>query len=214
MNSSVIKRLGESVVLTEDQRSVIVGTLLGDGHLDTQNLGRTYRLKIEHSLNQREYVEWLYETFQTFTISPPRQKEQKVNETMYHKYGFSTIGISALRFYGQQFYVARKKVVPKLIGKMLTPLALAVWFMDDGSLTSRFHKARIINTQGFSRNDLDLLQAALADKLGILTTRRSQREGMQLYVPSVSVDLFIETIKPFMLPSMEYKIKLTQLHKE
>ena len=141
MNSLVIKRLSESIVLTDDQRSMIVGTLLGDGHLETQNLGRTFRLKIEHSNKQREYVEWLYEAFKTLSISAPKLKDQSVNEVPYQKYGFSTVSTSALRFYGQQFYVLRKKVVPKRIDKMLTPLALAIWFMDDGYLDFKQSKA-------------------------------------------------------------------------
>lgn len=38
--------------LTEQQREITVGLLLGDGHLETRTNGRTYRLKVEHSEEQ------------------------------------------------------------------------------------------------------------------------------------------------------------------
>jgi len=59
-----------------------------------------------------------------------------------------------LRFYGQQFYELKKKVIPALIERMLAPLSLAIWFMDDGSRKSAKHKTYIIHSLGYSKDDL------------------------------------------------------------
>ena len=48
--------------------------------------------------------------------------------------GFSTLSHIELEEVRKSFYVNRRKVIPEDLG--LTPLAMAVWFMDDGSRKS------------------------------------------------------------------------------
>ena len=209
MNSREIRSISESVRLTDRHREIITGLLLGDGHLETQNRGRTFRLKVEHSKHQKDYVDWLYQQLNNMVLTPPQSKLQTVAGKVYEKYWFSTISSGALRFYAQQFYLSRRKVVPKMIAKLVTPLSLAVWFMDDGSLKSRFHRARIINTHCFDRISLQRLRDMLQQQFHVRTTLRRQSEGMQLYIPSSDIETFINLIKPHIHPLMEYKIKLT-----
>ena len=209
MNSRAIRSLAESVRLTVRQKDIIVGLLLGDGHLETQNRGRTFRLKVEHSIRQKEYVDWLYQELSNMVLTQPQSKLQTVSGKIYEKYWFSTVSNGALRFYAQQFYTDHKKIAPKMIAKLASPLSLAVWFMDDGSLKSRFHRARIINTHCFDRMSLQRLRDMLEKQFHIHTTLRKQSEGMQLYIPSSDIEMFINLIKSHIHPSMEYKIKLT-----
>lgn len=208
MNTKEIRVLAESIKLTDQQEQILIGLLLGDGHLETQNQGRTFRLKVEHAISQKEYTDWVFEKFKKLALTKPQLKLQMVAGKMREKYWFSTISTGTLRFYGQLFYVNRKKVVPKMIAKLASPLSLAVWFMDDGSLKSKHHKARIINTQCFDDISLQRLQEML-EKFGIKTTLRQQKEGKQIYIPSTEIEKFIALIKPYIHPTMEYKIKLT-----
>ena len=71
------------------QKQIIIGKLLGDGHLETAN-GKTYRLKIEHSWRQKEYVDWLYRELTGLVLRPPQPKNQLVNNREYKKYWFNT----------------------------------------------------------------------------------------------------------------------------
>ena len=48
MNTKEIREYKNTLKLTDIQKSILIGTLLGDGHLETQDEGKTYRLKIEH----------------------------------------------------------------------------------------------------------------------------------------------------------------------
>ena len=128
--------------MNEKQRSIMVGTLLGDGHLETQNQGRTYRLKIEHSIKQKEYTDFFYQNFKSWANDAPKEKKKTVKGKPYTNYYFQTRSVGEFRFYGQIFYNENgKKVIPEFIDKLLTPLAVAVWFMDDGSAKSKQHKA-------------------------------------------------------------------------
>ena len=190
--------------MKEETRSILVGTLLGDGHLDTQNKGRTYRLKIEHSIKQKDYTDWLYRNFKNWSLQMPKEKIKTVKGKTYTNYWFTTKGVGEFRFYGQQFYDGNRKIVPKIIHKMLTPLALAVWFMDDGSAKSKQHKALILNTQCFSRKDLKLLIGALMKCFEIEAKLRPQKEGFQLIIPRP--EKFIELIKPYLREEFYYKL--------
>ena len=208
MNTKEIRVLAESIKLTDQQEQILIGLLLGDGHLETQNQGRTFRLKVEHAISQKDYVDWLYDKFKNLALTKPQIKLQMVAGKMREKYWFSTISTGSFRFYAQQFYVNRKKVVPEIIAKFASPLSLAVWFMDDGSLKSKHHRARIINTQCFDDISLKRLQTML-EKFGIKTTLRQQKEGKQIYIPSTEIEKFVSIIKLYIHPTMEYKIKLT-----
>src|SRR3989344_5057867 len=136
MKPKELEKYKKNLKLSDHQKEILVGLLLGDGHLETQNDGRTYRLKIEHSYLQKEYVDWLYDIFKEWVLTPPQEKIQSFGGVQYRKFWFSTVSHGAFRFYGQQFYREKKKVLPRLIHKWLSPLAMAIWFMDDGSIKS------------------------------------------------------------------------------
>lgn len=210
-----------SLKLAPIQEEILVGTLLGDGHLETKNRGKTYRLKIEHTIKQKAYVDWLYDHFTEWVVTPPRARTRHINfprkSDDYELYGFQTLSVGSLRFFAHQFYAGAKKVVPKQVGRWLSPRALAIWYMDDGSIKSKAHRTVLLNTHGFSRNNLEILQEALVKKYGVITTLREQKEGQQLYVPSKSSETFVSLILPHIIPSMRYKIPeywLTQLPKK
>lgn len=191
--------------MNEKQRSIMVGTLLGDGHLETQNQGRTYRLKIEHSIKQKEYTNWLYQNFKSWVNDAPKEKKKVVKGNIYTNYYFQTRSVGEFRFYGQIFYDKNgKKVVPDFIDKLLSPLALAVWFMDDGSCKSKQHKALILNTQCFGKKDLKLLIDAFKKRFNIEAKLRTQKEGYQLIIPRP--EKFIELILPYLRKEFYYKL--------
>lgn len=208
MRSNQIENYKKTLKLSEIQKQVLIGTLLGDGCLDTQNNGRTYRLKIEHSIAQKDYVEWKYKVFENFTLTKPRIHKQLSYGLVRENYCFSTLSHGSLRFYGQQFYRNGKKVIPQLIGKMLTPLALAVWFMDDGSIKSNKHKALVIHSQSFNKQDLERVIKVLEKKYGISSVLRKRDDGNRyvLYLLSETVDKFVDLVKKYFLPSMKYKL--------
>lgn len=210
MRSKVIEELKSSVKIGERQRSIIVGTLLGDGHLETVNKGLTYRLKIVHSAKQREYIEWLYYELKNLVRTQPQRKIKKGANKTYEEYWFSTYSLGSLRFYGQQFYVDGYKVIPKIIGKLIDPLAIAVWFMDDGSYKSNRHKTYIIHTLSFNKKDLQLLCEVLERKYGIKTRLHRQyyksSVKWRLYVLSQSARIFKNLIEPYIVSSLKYKL--------
>lgn len=206
MRTIQIEEHKSSLVLSNKQRAILVGLLLGDGYLETQNYGRTYRLKVEHSIAQRAYVDWLYVQFKDWVRTPPRSRTKLSFGKPIVSYGFATYSSGALRFYAQQFYRNGKKVLPKIIGKLINPFSVAIWFMDDGSWKSSDHRTYIIHTIGYSRLELVRIQEVFEKKFGIITAIHKQYNGLRLYVASASAERFKTLIGQYIIPSMKYKL--------
>ena len=205
MNTKEIREKKKGLTLSKRQRELIVGLLLGDGHLETQNGGRTYRLKVEHGSAQREYLEWLAHEFQDWLLSGwyEKRKGEKV------VYGFTTVSHPALRFYGAQFYENGKKRIPPLIKKLMSPLSLAIWFLDDGSAKSSKHRSLVIHSLGYTKRDLVQMQEALRD-FGIESALHKQRNGsFRLYFPYESAQILANFVRPILteVPSLAYKME-------
>lgn len=207
MRSNQIEAYKSRLKLLPEQREVLVGVLLGDATLETQNRGMTYRVKIEHSVKQRAYADSLYQVFREWVLSPPRIRSVRLsNGKVYESIAFSTVSHGSFRFYAQQFYRHRKKVVPRLISHWLTPKALAYWFMDDGSIKSKQSKGVLFNTQGYMRKDVEMLVGVLKTRFDLEAKLRRQREGFQIYISGKSYEKFAEIVSANVLPEMKYKI--------
>ena len=202
MRSQKIEEIKKNLSLNDTQRSLVVGMLLGDGHLETSNGGRTYRLKVEHSMIQKEYTDWLYDQLKDLVRQPPKEKIRKDHNS----YWFNTYSLGLFRFYAQQFYVGKQKRIPPLIHKLLDPLALAVWFMDDGSFKSRYHSTYIIHTLGYTKHDLELVKKTMKGVYGIEVGLHKQYDKYRLYVYSASAQTFKELMQPYIVPSLAYKL--------
>jgi hypothetical protein len=54
--------------LTQLQRSIIIGSLLGDGYVRIVDGRKDAFLEINHSISQKEYVDWKYEMLQSICV--------------------------------------------------------------------------------------------------------------------------------------------------
>lgn len=134
------------------QKDLLVGTLLGDGNLQTETKGRTWRYRALQKLEHKEYLLHKYDIMKPFCTSPPIYSETFDTRTQktYKRLYFNTIVSNELKtpnnkHYGNLFYkfdtnylvsLTNKMIkdVPDTIELFLTPRAIAYWYMDDGSL--------------------------------------------------------------------------------
>ena len=202
MHSRKIERTKSSLKLSDEQREVLVGLLLGDAHLETQNDGKTYRVKFEYSIKHRLYANHLYEIFREWVLTPPQIKQDKTHNNIW----FQTVSHGAFRFYAHQFYDGKNKCVPKLIHHYLTNKSVAYWFMDDGSIKSHESKGVIFNTQYFVKRDVQRLIKCLQNYFDLEASVRKQKDGLQIYISGKSYERFLEIVFPYVHTSMHYKI--------
>ena len=211
MRSRAIEDYKRTLELSSLQREVLVGLLLGDACLETQNGGRTYRLKIEQCARQQAYIDHLYSLFHEWVLTPPGARLKRAsNGSVTTNFAFQTVSHPALRFYAQQFYADGRKRVPGLVHHWLTPRGLSYWFMDDGSLKSSQSKGVILNTHCFEQQDVDVLAKTLRDLFGLQVTPRRQPDGVQLYVSGRSFEIFSAMVDPYVIPEMRYKLPLAR----
>jgi len=201
----------KSLDLTPRQKSVIIGSLLGDGTMRTGKKAKNANLKIEHGLEQKEYVGWKYDILKPFVFTEPKiSYRYRENSKKYLKsWWFRTIRHPILTRIYNQFYLGEgyrngRKIVPSEIKNNLSPLALAVWIMDDGSYSG----GKIdISTYSFLLPEIRFLQECLRDKFRIEGLFYKDRDkGYRMYFSKQETDKLIRVIRPYIIPSMEYKI--------
>jgi len=101
------------------------------------------------------------------------------------------------------FYSNEKKILPKNLYSLLTPLSLAIWTMDDGDNDKDSIR---YNIQCFTRKEQELLKQLLKEKYQLHTALNKDRNSYRLRVNKASKTKLIELISPFIIPSMRYKI--------
>ena len=186
--------------LTQFQRSVVVGSLLGDGHLRTFPGRKNALLEVNHSFKQREYVDWKYLVLENVSASPPKARKGNGKRIAYR---FHSRQLPELSMFHRLFYGSGKKAIPNNIS--LDPIILAVWYMDDGSRCS--DENFYLNTQQYSVSDQERLQAVLRT-LGLETRMNKDKIYWRLRFLSSSLSRLKELIAPHLIPSMYYKIGL------
>lgn len=85
----------------------------------------------------------------------------------------------------------------------LSPLAIAVWFMDDGS---RSRSAIYLNTQQFRTSDQLLLLELLSSQHGIMGALNRDKVYYRIRIRTQSVSRFKTVISPFLLGDFLYKL--------
>jgi hypothetical protein len=187
--------------LPPEAQSVIVGSLLGDGYLTPNG-----SLQVEHRLEHAEYVSWKYEKLRPIAGKEPRMAERFDRRTLktYRSVRFYTKAV--LKSFRDSFYLDRRKIVPGMLGDVLDPMAVAVWFMDDGGRGARTPRGLVINTSGFSAEEQVILQEILLGKFGIRTSIHPRTNGFQIDVRAESFRSFSALIEPFLITQMRYKL--------
>lgn len=212
-------RVGDRILtavpeLSEIQQQVILGSLLGDGSLRLQKTQKAKNplFSVAHSDKQKDYLEWKELILKNISMGVTVQKNNRGFNTRKDAllYKFFTKSLPCLHsLYDKFFKVGRKEVSLELLYG-LTPIALAVWFMDDGSS----HKNTLyLHTCGLSENSVENVVSYFRDKYGIFFKKRKRNN---LYAGKVGFDLsvcqskggykFMELVAPYIIPSMQYKI--------
>lgn len=150
----------------------------------------------------KAYLYWLYDIF-TLYVSSGVNCYTKKN---FEQYSFQTLMFPFFKIYKDMFYnsTTKCKIVSLSVEKELTPIALAFWFMDDGSNSKR-SLGFILCCHNFTQCDVNLLSSTINLKFNLNSEVRKDRKYFVIYIPGESRQIFIDLIKPFMMPEMLYK---------
>jgi recombination protein RecA len=208
--------VGENVLqalphyLSGFQWEALRGTLMGDGCVSPIKSGHGARFRYDHCRQQVEYADWKASLFGNI------ERGRYVREDGVVVYDFQSMPeLAELR---QSVYVGGKKVFDDDYLKGLTPLSLALWYMDDACFTVRPKGLQERTEGGSGRVDICVeamdeatrkrLIAYLADtwdlRAKLIASGRTAKAVMQF--PTKETEKLQALIAPFIHPSMEYKL--------
>ena len=225
-NSKLFKEYKDSLTsISAIQWEASIGLILGDASLQTQNGGKTYRLKFEWGNKQKFYVDHVFDLFDEWVISKPHKKTRispKGNEII--NWGFQTISHKAFNPLADLFLLAlgsclsdsrgrehKTKTVPDLLVKNhLTPRGLTYWFCDDGGRLDYNKNSKnqsiVLNTQSFTDREVINMSQELGEKFALNCEVRSNKGKKVIVIKSDSYPDFLKLVDPYIIPQMKYKL--------
>lgn len=186
---------------TQEQEAILTGTLLGDGSLPVH--GRYPRLFVKHKADHETLALFKYEAFRDFISMQPHYFPQRLGGREYPCVQFVTRTNAAFLGWRLRFYRGRQKIVPVDIDRDLSPLALAVWLMDDGAAD---YAGLTFQTHSFTRAETNRLAAVLRRKYGLSVRVRMNRGSWIVYVTAGSIPELRQIVTPHLLSEFEYKL--------
>lgn len=194
---------------TKEVRDIVLFMAMGDGHLSSSGI-----LSFRHCLKQKDYLDWKYNILKgRLKCSEPYY----VDNNGYGSFEFRTRTYKFIKLYRKVIYKNGKKDIfsRKMLNK-LTPLGLAIWYMDDGSLSQKKDKnGKIVS------NDLTLNTYLSKEQNQVIidyfnevwNIRMSQAKSKGKYrirCATKEARKFIAIVKPFVeqVPSMQHKLKI------
>jgi recombination protein RecA len=209
---------GDRVMVVEQQRlgeqqlQLILGSLMGDGNLSPNRRGRTgVRFRMGHGAKQTAYLCWKASLLGNI----PHTRTTNAKGAVFAD--FTPLPeLSELR--EAVYFGDGKKHLTWDYLKRLTPLALAVWYMDDGCLTHRSKGVQERTAGGTGRIEIvveamspgsrDRLTRYLRDTHGldVKLRYRGTRKQSALIFSTAASEKFQKLIAPYIHPSMEYKL--------
>lgn len=212
------KRLSR-IKLEKQVKMVLLGTLLGDGSLGIYANYSHARFQMRHSVKQTEWFNWKASVLKDLGtekgIHLSKADGFQVNSATspQGKWHFQTRALPVLTELLDIISKKGKKYVKREWLNQLTAEALAVWWLDDGSLVKN-RKNGLFCTQGFSLKENKVLSSYLKVVWGVQTkvTKATQKKNAPIsnqYVLRLNTEnlrSFLKIIMPFIpVSSMIYK---------
>ena len=204
--------LAETRRLSPTQLQLILGSVMGDGCLSPDTRGRSgVRFRMGHGAKQAAYLDWKVEMLGNIPCSRSANATGAVFADVH-----PLPELAELR--SAVYFGDGKKHLTWDYLKAVTPLALAIWYMDDGCFTLRSKGVQERTRGGTGRIDIcveamspgsrERLVQYLRDTRGLdvkLTERGAQRKNV-LRFTTASTEKFQRLVAPYVHPSMAYKL--------
>lgn len=192
--------------MSDQCKAIILGSLLGNGSLRKQKNYKNARFYIRHS--QQDYFLWKAYALQEIASAVGYSKNKSLL--------FQSRAISQLTEIHQITYDKNKLKIQRRWLNHLTPLSLAIWWMDVGSLISN-HRKGVLCTDGFEEQSVKLLAHYLKVvwKVNAHVGRRDRKYGnsskqfyYRLWFSTEEVKKFLRIILPYIPLCMLKKVFL------
>jgi recombination protein RecA len=195
-----------SVPLSDREMQILYGTMLGDGYLGLTQQGKGI-LKLTHGERQASYLRWkMAQLPGLFRENHPVQRRASKPPWTRGTIGTCSIVRDELTDLRRAFYPEGKKIVPPSVCRVMEPLALALWYMDDGCLARKNGSGVVFATNAFADSDLDTLRSMLR-RFGIESTVSRARPGQyHVALGKAGATRFLDLVRPHVPAPMVHKL--------
>lgn len=202
--------------LNIDIMSIIYGSILGDSYIEKREGGKGTRIVFQQENIHNNYLYYLHSLLANLgycntnlpLIKIKLSKKGKIKQ--YIK--FITWTYESFNYVFIEWYIKKEldksyiKVIPKSLELYLTPLALAIWIIDDDC---KLNKGLKFYINYFKYDDILFLTKLLYKKYNIKTTiYKGNINNIQyiIYVWTESIPLLAKIVSPYIIPSIKYKL--------
>lgn len=182
--------------ISNHQLEILVGCILGDGYIYPKG-----KIQIAQGSKQFPYLNWKYKELASLAYGKPTEVS-RFDERTGKTYSQSRFWLRQyFRSWRKAFYPQGRKIFPGSFAKYITPLSIAVWYMDDGNYSEGRNVK--IATEGFDLESRERLRSLLLKKFSIKSTLH---KNGKLRISNESLTRFFDLIRSFIHSSMKYKI--------
>jgi len=195
------------ISLSLAQKQILYGILLGDGYLQPASKENA-RLRLEHSIKQKNYLLWKAKIFSPLFQGRPKYLERIHPKTKrkYKYWRYQSYSNPLLGKFRKVFYSEGRKKIPEKIENYLNPRTLAVWHMDDGYFCKRDNSGYLYLGK-MTREDLERASKAIRKVFGIKNTILDKKnKGLVLYFSPKNLRKLKKIIKPYLFFEFRYKL--------
>jgi hypothetical protein len=166
-----------------------------------------------------EYILWLHKFLFKHGYCKediPKIHTRMINGQLNYYCRFRTFTYSSFNWIYDGFYPTSpsgqkgKKVIPTWIDEYLSPLALAIWIMDDGGwIRDRGLK---LSTNCFTLKEIKIIVSILKKKynLEIAIHSTGAIDQYNIYFPKKNLPILIPLVSPHMHPYFLYKLNMVK----
>jgi superfamily II DNA or RNA helicase len=201
------KIYGLDRVYTDEQRQIILGSLLGDGSLtQTKNFrkGKDTGTRLMQSARRMDYLMFKATILAYHLERISKQKSGWNKFPMWTLHTFSSpILTDLLRKIEIISKTGRKQITRKWLDE-LSPIGLAIWYCDDGSLG---RPSISMSTHCFTKKENELIIKYFKERWGInfKISKDKKKKLYSLYALKEDSEKFLEIVSPYIPESMSYK---------
>lgn len=201
------------------KKAILIALAIGDGHIAYTKRTNPHKkiysiLRLIHSSKQREYITYKRDLLHSL-----------VGGKSPNLYEFNNSGYSGIRFNKRHKYfrVIRKwlyrddkKHITRFLLDKLTPEAIAIWWMDDGSMykkrnskTGKIKACEGILSTYISEEDNQIIIDYFKEVHDIEFRVVKSKNSYRLRLNTANCRKFAKLVKPYIIPSMLYKIDVS-----
>lgn len=193
----------------KDILSVVYGSLLGDAHAEKGLSGVATIIYFFQKDTHLKYIFYLHNLLSEAGYCnnklPIIGERLGVKDKVRKIARFSTWTYTSFNVLHSEWYINGIKCVPKNIDMYLTPLALAIWIMDDGAKVGKGLK---FSTNSFTYDECIYLVNVLDKNFNLKASLQSagSKDQYIIYIWKQSMSDLSKIVSPYIIPEMKYKI--------